>query len=159
MKFSELREKESRAKLFGVIRSRVDFLLDGEIREILDKIDLGKKYTVEVLEGDYEKLAEYLTEVKYRGFRHSWAGEEYDRSEVEILYGHKHIISLGSLYSYEYYLNGNKTDDEYEKVLPDFEVTGNIVVRVTKVSYSDYNNNYYNNTENYLVFYKGVSAE
>lgn len=152
MNYRKFREKENRAKLFGVIRKNVDFLTDDEIREIVEKIDVNKKYSIIVVNNPEEMANEYLKFIKYAGFEHSWAGEEYERTEVlEVLYGE---AVLGNYYSYQYYNNGNLSNEEFEEIEPDFDIEKPLVVLHTKIYFSNYNGRYENDERNYLVFYK-----
>lgn len=158
MNYRALKEKENRAKLFGVIRNKtMDFLGDEDIHSILERVDVNKKYSIVVVDNP-DEFAKYLQPVKYSGFEHSWAGEKYERAEVTVLFGEEHVYDLGYHYDYQYYNNGNLANEEYEDILPDFNIEQNIVIYRYEVDYSNYNGEYYNTESNYLVFYRGVKA-
>lgn len=155
--YRELKEKENRAKLFGVIKGKVDFLSDEEIKKVVEKIDTNKKYKIIVVKEDFDELVGYLVYTQYNGFRHSWAGEQYFRTEqLNILIGEDAVKKIGNSNYYQYFNNGNIENEVDEFEDPEFDVDRNIVVEIITIHYSDYNNNYYNYQENLLVFYKGV---
>lgn len=146
--------KENMAKMFSIIKSRISFLTDEEIKDILKKIDLTKKYTI-VVTKDESELIEYLTEIKYKGYNDNLGNEEYERTEVKILYGNQSIEQIGYCYISKYYENGNLIEESNEEVMPKFDKTKPLIVLFEKYLYSNTNKELYFNERRFLVFFKG----
>lgn len=148
--FRKLDELEKKAILLGVIAKRTEGKLSKvELETIVNNIDVSKQYTIQVI-SDIKQFANLITLSNHK-FQHSWAGGEENITTGQILLGEG--LEFGENYSYSYSENGDQTEDSQEYKAPDFKVCRKYVVYINEYSFSNFNNNNYENDRDSIVIY------
>jgi len=148
--FKKLTEQEKKAMLLAVIAKRTEGKLSkSQLEYMVRDIPTDVQYSIKVIT-DAKEFAKAITLPDYE-MKHSWAGETKCNAETNIL-----LISgikFGRTKHYQYLDNGSLTSEEKWNSLPDFDVNEIHAVAVSIRSFSDYNNEHYNNTDNFIYIY------
>jgi len=151
--FRKLTEQEKRAMLLGAIVKRTQGRLPGMFLEnvVVRDIDVSKQYTIKVFE-DAKEFATAIT-LPNHIMNHSWAGKKEHTAEGIDLLGTDGELVFGENMSYEYLNNGNLEDEEKHQTLPEFRVNSVACVSVCERDFSNYNNDNWDRTYNYIYIY------
>lgn len=124
----QLAETEKRARLLMVINKKVNGRLSkNELEKIVNTIDVDVQYSILVI-FDAKEMAKQLILADQES-EHSWAGGDGTKEEGKCILGNN--VSFGQDYHYQYFDNGNLTQEEASKTLPDFEITSKLAVVIT----------------------------
>jgi len=148
--FKYLTEQEKKAILLGVIAKRTNGKLNNEqLKHIVRDIPIDVQYSIKVF-SDAKEFGKVITLPDYE-MKHSWAGGTKCTAETNILLVSG--IKFGRNKHYKYLDNGTLTSEDKWNSLPDFNVKEIHAVSVSIHSFSDYNNEYYDNTDNFIYIY------
>lgn len=149
--YKKINKSEGRAKLLSKLVHFTKGKLNKNQLEMIvnNKLTSHNNYIKVVTNA--KEFAECIT-LKTRIFQHSWAGVVKDIEKGEVIFGN---CSLGEDFKLEYSDNGNTHTDEERYNEPDFDIKDTICVFKHENSYSDFNNNYYDEDNYTIIVYLG----
>ena len=134
--FRKLSEIEKRAILCGVIAKRTEGKMAvQEISDVVNLLDVNLQYTIKVI-SNAKEFAKVIT-LKSSGLEHSWAGSYGIKQEGNVLFGN---VEFGLDYFWEYSNNGNMSEPDERKSIPDFNIDICHVVLIEENDWDHYNN-------------------